>query len=247
LFLLGGAAGRAAVTRRIAVIAHRGAHQRNPENTLAAVDEAANLGCDFAELDVRATSDGELVLMHDATVDRCTDGKGKVVEMTFDATRLLDAGQGNKVPSFDEALRLASMRDIGIYIDVKQARPAALVERVRRWKMEDRCVVYGGPPLLQEIAAIEPRLRVMPEAGTASHARTLLETLRPKVLAFDTRDFQDDILAVAQAAHVDIYVDRLGPADNEKFWQDAVDRGATGIQTDRPAELIRYLKDKGLR
>lgn len=244
---MGTAAAPIAAAKRVIVIAHRGEHQRNPENTLAAVDAAATLGCDYVELDVRTTSDGELVLMHDSTVDRCTNGKGRIVEMTFDATRSLDAGQGNKVPSFDEALRLCSRRDIGIYIDVKQARAEAIVERVRRWKMEDRCVVYAGPALLREIAAIEPRLRGMPEAGTTSQARTLLETLRLKVLAFDDRDFQDDIIAIARAANVDIYVDRLGPADTEKFWQDAVDRGATGIQTDRPAELVRYLRDKGLR
>ena len=49
-------------------------------------------------------------------------------------------------------------------------------------------------------------------------------------------------IAVARQGRVDIYVDRLGPADNAPSWQDAVDRGAAGIQTDRPAELVQYLR-----
>jgi glycerophosphoryl diester phosphodiesterase len=66
------------------------------------------------------------------------------------------------------------------------------------------------------------------------------------VVAFDADDFKDDAIAVAKRAGVDIYVDRLGSADNAAGWQDAVDRGAAGIQTDRPAELVEYLRSRKL-
>jgi glycerophosphoryl diester phosphodiesterase len=61
------------------------------------------------------------------------------------------------------------------------------------------------------------------------------------------KDFNDETIAVARAARIDIYVDRLGPADSPATWQDAIDRGATGIQTDHPAELVLYLKSKNYR
>ena len=67
---------------------------------------------------------------------------------------------------------------------------------------------------------------------------------KPNVIAFDRRDFRDEIIAVARQANAAIFVDRLGPDDNENSWRDAVNRGATGIQTDRPAELIAWLSSR---
>jgi len=75
----------------------------------------------------------------------------------------------------------------------------------------------------------------------------LLADLKPRVVAFDAGDFKDDAIAAAKLAGVEIYVDRLGSADNVSAWQDAVDRGAAGIQTDRPAELVEYLRARKLR
>src|ERR1700736_3294504 len=106
-----------AQTRHVVAIAHRGEHLPHPENTMPAFEEAVRLGADYIEVDVRTTADGKLVLSHDATVDRCTNGHGEVAKMTFDEIRALDAGikrgagfAGTKVPTFDEALDLARGR-----------------------------------------------------------------------------------------------------------------------------------------
>src|SRR3989442_1716275 len=93
-------------------IAHRGANRVAPENTLPAFEAAIALGCDYVEIDVRATRDGQLVLLHDSTVDRTTDGGTarrvvrRVAEMQFAAVRELDAGsrwgaafQGTRIPT----------------------------------------------------------------------------------------------------------------------------------------------------
>jgi glycerophosphoryl diester phosphodiesterase len=74
----------------------------------------------------------------------------------------------------------------------------------------------------------------------------LIDGLKLRISAFDAHDFTDEVIQVAKSAGVDIYVDRLGPADNVTHWQDATDRGATGIQTDHPAELIEYLRSHQL-
>src|SRR5271157_4437161 len=82
----------AAQTRHVVAISHRGEHLQRPENTIPAFQEAIRVGADFIEVDVQTTSDGKLVLSHDATVDRCTDGKGRVDSMTFEQIEELDAG-----------------------------------------------------------------------------------------------------------------------------------------------------------
>ena len=93
------------------ICAHRGASQTHPENTLAAFREAIRLGAHMIEFDVALTKDGELALMHDLTVDRTTDGRGKVADLTMAEIKKLDAGRwkspefaGERVPTLREAL-----------------------------------------------------------------------------------------------------------------------------------------------
>ena len=113
--------------------------------------------------------------------------------------------------------------------------------------MTDRVVIYGGAAFLKEVAALKPGLKVMPEAGSAAQLSSLIESLHLRIAAFDAKDFLDPVIETARRAGVAIFVDRLGAADNEQGWQDAIDRGAAGIQTDHPAELAAYLKSKGYR
>src|ERR1700686_5360976 len=114
------------IAAQIVVVSHRGEHLAHPENTLPAFQAAIEAGADYFELDVRTTSDGRLVLMHDRTVDRTTNGKGPVREMTLDQIRGLDAGAGAIPPTLEEALNLAHGR-IGVYVDCKDIAPADLV------------------------------------------------------------------------------------------------------------------------
>jgi glycerophosphoryl diester phosphodiesterase len=250
LLLLGGALD--AQTKKIVVISHRGEHLRHPENTMPAFEEAVRVGADYIEVDVRTTSDGKLVLMHDASVARTTDGQGDVAKMTFDEIRALDAGikkgtefRGTKVPTFDEVLDYARGK-INIYVDVKYVTATDLVEHIHDHGMTDHVVIYSGR-ISKAIQDLDSSLRIMPEAGNPQFAQTLVDQLHPKVLAFDANDFKPDTIAVAKEAKALIYVDRLGPADTAASWQQAIDAGADGIQTDHPEELVQYLREKGYR
>jgi glycerophosphoryl diester phosphodiesterase len=236
--------------KRIVVIAHRGEHLHHPENTMAAFQGAVDAGADYFELDVRTTVDGKLVLMHDATVDRMTGGKGEIAKMTFEDLRKLEVGEsqgpgfpGSHIPTFDEALAFAQGK-IGIYIDSKQISAEDAVAAVKRHDMEDHVVVYGNPNYLKRVGELSKRMRLMPEARNPTVLRSLIDTLSLKVAAFDASDFNEPTIAVARDAKVDIYVDRLGAADNPSGWRDAIDRGAAGIQTDHPAELAAYLRSE---
>jgi glycerophosphoryl diester phosphodiesterase len=238
-------------TRQVMVISHRGEHLHHPENTMPAYRAAFEAGADFIEVDVRTTADGKLVLMHNDTVDARTNGSGAVKDMTFEQIRALDAGAksgqdftGTRVPTFDEALEFAH-GNIGIYVDTKRASAADVVAAIERQDMQDHVVIYGGYEYLKQVASLRPKIKVMPESVSVSVVKKLIDELKPKVIAFSGRDFTDEIIGLTQAAKADIYVDRLGDADRPDAWQDAVDRGATGIQTDHPAELVQYLRSKG--
>ncbi len=112
----------------IYVAAHRGWSEKYPENTMIAYRKAAELDVDQIEIDVRVTRDGELVIIHDATVDRTTNGQGKVEDLTLEEIRALDAGSwkgeefaGERVPTLDEFLDFAvSLPEMTFDIELKE-------------------------------------------------------------------------------------------------------------------------------
>ena len=119
----------------VAMVAHRGASAYAPENTMAAFRQAIEMDADYIELDVRLSKDGRLVVMHDAAVDRTTDGKGRVRDLTFGELRSLDAGgwfgerfRGEKVPSLEEVLDAFAGR-IGLLIELKHPSGSPGIER----------------------------------------------------------------------------------------------------------------------
>lgn len=242
----------AAEPRRIVAIAHRGENKKHPENTMAAYQAAVDAGVDFIETDVRTTVDGKLVIMHNDTVDARTNGKGAVKDMTFEQVRALDAGvkfgaefAGTKVPTFDEVLAFARGK-VGVYVDTKRASAADIVASIERHDMQDHVVIYGGFDYLAQVHALRPKMKVMPESVSVEVIKKLIAELKPQVIAFGARDFTHEIIGLARDAKADIYVDRQGATDRPEIWQDAIDRGATGIQTDLPTELVQYLRSKGL-
>jgi glycerophosphoryl diester phosphodiesterase len=239
-------------SKKIVVIAHRGEHLHHPENTLAAFQAAIDAGADYFELDVRTTADGKFVIMHDSTVDRTTNGTGEVHKMTFDQIRALDAGSkfspafaGTKVPTLDEAFDLAHGK-INVYVDTKYADPQQLIDTIVRHDMQDHVVIYGNPFFLYEVHKIRPALKVMPEAISPDICKFMVRAMQPQVLAFDANDFKDGVIDCAKQANAQIYVDRLGDADNAEDWQKAIDQGANGIQTNLPGELATYLRAHNL-
>lgn len=118
------------------VCAHRGRSGVAPENTMAAYEAAIAIGADFLELDVHRTADGEIVCLHDATVDRTTDGSGLVAEMTLAQVRALDAGSwkgeafaGERIPRLADVLQTIAPR-IVVDIEIKDRGIAPQVVEV---------------------------------------------------------------------------------------------------------------------
>src|SRR5215510_8363326 len=156
--------------RTILTSAHRGEHLEHPENSLPAIQAAIDAGVDYVELDIRTSSDGYLVLMHDPNVDRMTNGKGTIRDMTFAEIRKLDLGAwfpgkfaDLQIPTFDEALELCKGK-IGIYIDTKSAAPKDLVAAIERHDMGDHVMFWSeNVRFLKMIADIRFTWKLLPE------------------------------------------------------------------------------------
>jgi glycerophosphoryl diester phosphodiesterase len=252
LFILSLAARAQMPVSHVVVVSHRGEHLHHPENTIPAFQTAIDVGADFVEADVRTTADGKLILSHDATVDRRTNGHGEVAKMTFDELRMLDAGvktgpefAGTKMPSFDELLDLAKGK-INIYVDVKQVSAKDLLSHLESHGMSDQVAIHAGTELSKEIETLNPKLKVSPMSVTVAQVNETVGQLHPKMMAFSFRYLTPEIITAAKQDNLQIYVDCMGSPDNPQGWQTAINGGAEWIQTDRPGELVKYLREKGL-
>jgi glycerophosphoryl diester phosphodiesterase len=154
--------------RYVLNIAHRGASGRFPENTLRAFAAAINDGAQMCELDIQLSRDGSLVVIHDDTVERTTDGRGAVRSMTLDELRRLDAGvrfgrefKGERIPTLEEVMALADGR-CGLNIELKSAGVEREVCKliVAHKALTTAMVSSFDWEALATVRDIEPRVRI---------------------------------------------------------------------------------------
>jgi glycerophosphoryl diester phosphodiesterase len=143
-------------------VGHRGAAGHAPENTLAAIQKGIALGVDFVEIDVRRTADGVLVVLHDETVNRTTDGKGRVDRLSLQEVKKFNAGNGEHIPTLEEVLRIASER-AGLMLELKITGVAQqTVNAVREAGFRDP-VIYASflHDELNHVRAVDPGASLM--------------------------------------------------------------------------------------
>ncbi|MFE4969752.1 glycerophosphodiester phosphodiesterase [Streptomyces sp. NPDC056660] len=139
-------------------IGHRGVMGVEPENTLRSFVAAQQAGLDLIELDLHLSKDGALVVMHDAEVDRTTDGTGPIAEKTLEELRTLDAGRGERVPVFEEVLDAVPTPLQAEIKDVAAAR--ALAQLMQRRDLVSRVEVSSfHDEAVAEIARLVPGVR----------------------------------------------------------------------------------------
>ncbi|KMO98974.1 glycerophosphodiester phosphodiesterase [Streptomyces roseus] len=154
-------------------IGHRGVMGVEPENTLRSFVRAERSGMDVIALDLQLSKDGVLVVLHDAEVDRTTDGSGAVADLTLSALRELDAGQGERVPVFEEVLD-AVRTPLQVSVQDGPAA-AALAELVLRRDLSARVEVASfEEAVLAGTARLLPGVRTVLHSDLAGGAATVL-------------------------------------------------------------------------
>jgi glycerophosphoryl diester phosphodiesterase len=188
---------RRSVTGRVSIVAHRGLSATAPENTMAAFRLAAEAGCDLLEFDVHLTKDDQLVVIHDDTLDRTTNGAGYVRDRTLAEIQALDASYGNaayageRVPTLDQLVGWARGARIMLSLEIKQPTPAKgrpaypkMAERVAdlltAHDMAHRALVHSfDHPTIRRMRELLPKLPTAVSYGGA----TLLDPLMLAVAA----------------------------------------------------------------
>jgi glycerophosphoryl diester phosphodiesterase len=237
-------------------IAHRGASAYAPENTMAAFRRAAEMGARFIETDLRATRDARVVAIHDATVNRTTNGTGRVDAMTLAEVRDLDAGTwfhwngqrpfaGERVPTLDEVLQFAHDVDVACYLELKQARgwgiENAVVAALQQFKQVSHSVVISfDAAVLAAVRRIDPAVmtgllieRVSTRAiqkALVAGVRQILPRASRVTPGFVAAAHRENLLAVPWTANETEEMKTLAQA------------GVDGMITDYPDRLADVLR-----
>jgi glycerophosphoryl diester phosphodiesterase len=237
-------------------IAHRGASHDYPENTLLAFRRAIEMGVDYLEVDVQVTREGELVVMHDETLERTTNGSGFVHEHTLAQIRELDAGRGERVPTLNEVFELARANNVRLCVEVKGVDENASVEIANALvrAIHDAQVVPFTvltsfyPDALRRAKQIDPRLATFldpsPQDGSLSPRAICEQTLAAyaNVISYD---FQFVTEAVAREAELTGLALWPWAPNTQAEISRMLALRVPGIMTDRPDVLNETLKDFG--
>ncbi len=240
---------------RPVVFAHRGASQYAPENTLAAFDLAVTQGADAIELDVKLSVDGEAVVIHDQTVDRTTDGHGRVNQLTltalkqFDAHYRFDAYPGERIPTLDEVFESAGRR---IFINVELTNYASphdtlipvVAEIVRRHQMQER-VLFSSffPRNLKKMKMLLPEVPVAllaSEGIKGAAARSVFLTrISPQIIHPYLSDVDQRFVTLERERGRRVHV---WTVNEETDLRRMFALGVDGIFTDDPVTALRLME-----
>ncbi|WP_426482884.1 glycerophosphodiester phosphodiesterase family protein [Chryseobacterium sp. R2ACT005] len=257
---------------KVMVVAHRGDWREAPENSVWAVKKAIEKGVDMAEIDLAMTKDSVLILMHDNTIDRTTTGKGKPSDFTLDEIKKLHLRDGlgvetqMKVPTLQEILEISDGK-ILLNLDkgfdyIKQVYPL-----VKKRNMLDQILFKGHesyPEFNQKYGDIKNEIHYMPiiQLGKSEDLKKISDYIRNyKIYGFEftVGTTEKDLIDFKSLREkkVKIWVNSLWPhhnagnnddlvLENADVYDWYITKGVNIIQTDRPKELINYLKRKKL-
>lgn len=233
------------------VIAHRGASDEAPENTLGAFALALEQGSDAFELDVHLSQDGHIVVIHDYAVDRTTNGSGLVSELSLSELQKFDAGSwfgaafaGERIPTLEEVFDLTPA-NIVINVEIKGGIGKGIEEKLaallrKRERLESVVVSSFDYKCLEKLKEVEPAARIgllydlrlfhwrLPKAIDAE-----VYSLHPQYRKLDAEDIAD-----AKAKGLAVFP---WTVNEEKHLRKMIDYGATGIITDYPGRLRQIL------
>jgi len=245
---------------RVLLINHRGLSPGYPENTLAAFANSVALGVDAIELDLRGSSDGIPVVMHDPTVDRTTDSRGAVADLTLTELKRLDAGRrvakkfrNERIPTYEEVLLLVSRTPVSLLLDIKLGSSlkfdfvVGLTEKHRALLK----TIIGARTIddVHVFRSLNPNLRILGFIKRRNDIKSFLNAGADIIRLWPEWIYTDDrLITRIHKAGKPVWV-TAGTATSKESLR-LIRLGANGILSDRPktlAQLIRDIDRGGIR
>lgn len=241
----------------VLVCAHRAYHKFAPENSIASIQQAIDAKIDIVEVDVNTTKDGILILMHDNSIDRTTNGTGYVSNLTFTELQKLfltkdGAVTTHKIPTLNEVLSMAKGKII-LNLDIKRVDVTKLYQQLKLHKMQNDVFSYiWDKRKIEKILNIDATYAVLPEVSNRADMMYYLENVTSKLQHFNEESFVKENLEWAKNNEIEVFMNSLWKIDPQFIEGNTVELDKmialkpAIIQTDHPLLLKNYLKSKGL-
>ena len=243
-------------------IAHRGASSQYPENTLLAFRKAIEIGVDYVEMDLHLTKDREIVVMHDETVDRTSNGTGFIWDQTLDELRKLDVGQGERIPTLTEVVDLVRPTSVRLLLELKYeierdypdkylqeglATTEAVIKFLDRAGMRDRVMLTSfSPILLRRAKEMDPRLPLSidpyPQDGSLT-PKEVMDQVLPSMannVAYYYTACDEAFMEESRLCGVTVWA--WDPDDPEELRR-LIRLGVHGVETNRPDIFNQVLSE----
>lgn len=197
----------------IDLVVHRGANEHAPENTRAAAQQCIDWDVAYVEIDVRTSKDGVMYILHDATVDRTTNGTGKLRDLTSEQIDELDAGSwfdpkfaGEKVPRLEPYLKWIKGKS-KVYFDVKDADLEALIAMVYDLGMENDCFFWFGNPLqASKFRKLNSELALKINAGNPEEVRRAHERMGADIVEVGLDKMSEEMVSTCRDLGVKLMI-----------------------------------------
>ena len=236
-----------AAQNSIEIVVHRGANALAPENTIASTDSALKYGATWIEVDVRKSKDGELFNLHDATLDRTTNGKGLLSDMLAKDVRKLDAGswfgpqfEGTPLPSIAEMLDYLKDK-ASVFFDVKRGTPIpTLVNLVRKKGFAEKSFFwFGDEAMLREFISLAPEMKIKVNAGDIERLKYWQSVCTPSYVEIAPEKITDDLLSYCHQHGIKVMA--ACQEDDTSQFQLVIDKKADLVNLDRPEVFLPLL------
>lgn len=237
------------------VSAHRGSSGLAPENTLATFKKVLEMQVDYIEIDVRTSKDHRLMILHDGTLDRTTNGNGPMKNLTYDELRQLSAGKGfdgafvaEKIPTLEESCKLLSewnarhSKKTQLYVDCKDVLAEPLIRELSRYNLLEDAVFYGSDDFLFSLKTAYPKAKLMPSLKKPEDIPVKLERLNPYAFDVKWQIIDTNLVKTIHGHKIKVFTDLLGFTDIPVNYKKAADLGVDLIQTDFVERVYEVLK-----
>ena len=243
-------------------IAHRGASRQYPENTLLAFRKAIEQGVDYLEMDLHLTKDREIVVMHDETLDRTTNGTGYIWDQTLEELRKLDAGQGERIPTLAEVIDLVRPTPVRLCLELKYEiereytdkylkegldTTEAVIKFLDTAGIKDRAMLTSfSPIILQRAKELEPRYPLafdpFPQDGSLTPKRVMDQVLpsRANIIAYYYSSCDQAFMEESRLCGIMTWA--WDPDDPDELRR-LIRLGVHGVETNRPDVLNQVLAE----
>lgn len=221
------------------ILGHRGAKGEQPENTILGIHHALDCGVHGIEVDLHLTRDGEIVVIHDDSVDRTTNGRGQVRELTLTEIKELDAGLGQEVPTLEELLQLFSTQSgVTLFLELKAPGfEKQLIERLKSFPYRHQLVLKSfNHKILKKINELDPELTLAPLIyGLPLDPAGIIKSVGGKILSLSIQTYDAELVDQVHREGFKVCVWNCNdPAELVKIKSSGVD----WVGTDYPSMII---------